>query len=96
MDSPMRPALEALFVMVVSDQYGRRVAHQMRGNGWQWPEGINVVHVTLEQARAAVEAAAKEAMGPGSCPAEYGSKREDCAAWPACACEPMANEAGNE
>jgi hypothetical protein len=27
-------------------------------------------------------------MGPGSCPAEYGMQREDCDAWPACACEP--------
>ena len=25
---------------------------------------------------------------PGTCPAEHGGKREDCAAWPACACEP--------
>ena len=47
-----------------------------------------------ESIAAAVEAAAKEAMGLGSCPAEYGGKREDCAAWPECACEPMAKEAG--
>lgn len=26
-------------------------------------------------------------MGPGSCPAEYGGQREDCDAWPACACD---------